>query len=148
MTDIFRRIHHVCIVVHSLEETQAYYESIGIGPWLDYPPLTEYLDVKTPEPAGFSTAKYKLCSLENFQLQLCEPGPEPTPQRLFLDRKGEGVFSMGFEVRDVDYAEVVAAGAGLSVLMRGRRNDGSGFDYFDTLEKAGVTLLVRQTKRT
>ena len=33
MLDIFRRLHHVCIVVHDIEQAMADYESVGIGPW-------------------------------------------------------------------------------------------------------------------
>ena len=37
----FHKPHHICIVVKDIEKTKGYYESIGIGPWLDYPPLGE-----------------------------------------------------------------------------------------------------------
>ena len=37
MTRLFNTLHHVCIVVHDLEKTVAYYESLGVGPWFDYP---------------------------------------------------------------------------------------------------------------
>jgi catechol 2,3-dioxygenase-like lactoylglutathione lyase family enzyme len=37
MAKLFDRLHHVCIVVHDLEKTVAYYEKLGIGPWFDYP---------------------------------------------------------------------------------------------------------------
>ena len=36
---IFRTVHHVCIVVHDIEKSMAYYESLGIGPWQHYPPF-------------------------------------------------------------------------------------------------------------
>ena len=36
MTEIFNHLHHVCIVVHDIDRAQAYYESIGIGPWVPY----------------------------------------------------------------------------------------------------------------
>ncbi len=49
MIKIFDTLHHVCIVVRDVHKTAAYYESVGIGPWSDYPPLTAYaeLDVLT-----------------------------------------------------------------------------------------------------
>ena len=34
---------------------------------------------------------------------------------------------------------------GLSVLMRGRRENRTGFTYYDTANKAGVVLLTRAT---
>ncbi len=38
MTAPFRELHHVCVVVRDIDQSVAYYESIGIGPWQDYPP--------------------------------------------------------------------------------------------------------------
>ena len=144
MNPIFQKMHHVCIVVHDIDKTQAYYESIGIGPWIAYPPLAEYEDLTVPNPAGFMGMQYRVCNLPNIQLQLCQPDHNPTPQRLHLDQKGEGVFHLGFEVPDADAAE---ASSGLPVKMKGRRANGTGFTYYDTAEGGGVVLLTRATNK-
>lgn len=138
----FGRLHHLCVVVHDIDRAQAYYESVGIGPWHDYPPLHEYTELDVPDPDGFRALKYRYAWIGDQQLQLCEPGPEPTPQRRFLDEKGQGVFHVGFEVPDANAAEAELAAA---PLMRGRRDNGSGFTYFDTAEQAGVVLEIRQS---
>lgn len=138
----FGRLHHLCVVVHDIDRAQAYYESVGIGPWHDYPPLHEYTELDVPEPDGFRALKYRYAWIGDQQIQLCEPGPEPTPQRRFLDEKGQGVFHVGFEVPDANAAEAELAAA---PLMRGRRDNGSGFTYFDTAEQAGVVLEIRQS---
>ncbi|MCE2563304.1 VOC family protein [Komagataeibacter sp. FNDCF1] len=140
----FGNLHHVCIVVHDIDTTQAYYESIGIGPWTSYPPLEEYTQLDVPDRNGFLAMQYRVCNLPNIQIQLCQPNDDPTPQRIHLDTKGEGVFHMGFEVPDADAAE---AASDLPVLMRGRRENGTGFTYYDTAEKAGVVLLTRETSK-
>jgi catechol 2,3-dioxygenase-like lactoylglutathione lyase family enzyme len=145
MSTLFDKLHHLCIVVHDIDKTQAYYESIGIGPWTAYPPLAEYEELDAPSKAGFLSLKYRVCNLPNVQLQLCEPGAEPSPQRLHLDRKGEGVFHVGFEVADADAAETQAKAQGLPVLMRGRRANRTGFTYYDSADAGGVTLLTRAT---
>jgi catechol 2,3-dioxygenase-like lactoylglutathione lyase family enzyme len=145
MNPLFDKLHHICIVVHDIDKTQAFYESIGIGPWVPYPPLTEYEKLEVPSEAGFLSLKYRICNLPNVQFQLCEPGAEPSPQRAHLDRHGEGVFHIGFEVPDADAAEVQARGLGLPVLMRGRRVNRTGFTYYDSAEQAGVNLLTRAT---
>lgn len=145
MNQIFNKLHHICFVVHDIDKAQAYYESIGIGPWTQYPPLAEYEELEVPSAAGFLSLKYRICNLPNLQLQLCEPGPETSPQRLHLDRKGEGVFHIGFEVPNADAAEADAKAQGLRVLMRGRRANQTGFTYYDSAEGAGVTLLTRAT---
>lgn len=145
MNPIFRKLHHLCVVVHDIERAQSYYESIGIEPWIAYPPLSEYEELQTPSPAGFLSLKYRVCNLLNIQLQLCQPGPEASPQRQHLDSKGEGIFHIGFEVADADAAEAQAEARGLSPLMRGRRSNGTGFTYYDSVKDAGVTLLTRAT---
>ncbi len=145
MSPLFDKLHHLCIVVHDIDKAQAHYESIGIGPWIQYPPLAEYEELDVPSPEGFLALEYRICNLPNIQLQLCEPGNEPSPQRLHLDRKGEGVFHIGFEVPDADAAEAQAKAQGLPVLMRGRRTNRTGFTYYDSADTAGVTLLTRAT---
>ncbi len=147
MADITKKLHHVCIVVCDIDKTQAYYESIGIGPWEAYPALAEYEDLDVPNPQGFLKMQYRICNLPSIQLQLCQPSEDPTPQRKHLDSKGEGVFHLGFEVTDADAAEIEAKGRGLPVLMRGRRANRTGFTYYDTADKAGVVLLTRATDK-
>lgn len=144
MTTPFRRLHHICLVVHDIDATEAFYESIGVGPWRAYPPLSEYTELDVPNRDAFLRMRYRIVDLDNVQLQLCQPPELDCPQRRFLDTHGEGVFHIGFE-SDVGTAIERAAGFGLDVLMRGRRQDGSGFAYFDTLDRTGVVLLARKT---
>jgi catechol 2,3-dioxygenase-like lactoylglutathione lyase family enzyme len=145
MPTLFNKLHHLCLVVHDIDKAQAAYEAIGITPWVEYPPLAEYEELQVPSKPGFLGLKYRICNLPNVQLQLCQPGSEPTPQRLHLDSKGEGVFHVGFEVPDADAAEAQAVALGLPVLMRGRRANRTGFTYYDSADTAGVTLLTRAT---
>ena len=133
----FDKLHHVCIVVADIDKAQAYYESIGIVPWQTYPPLAEYEELNVPNPSAFQKLKYRVCNLPNIQMQLCEPNEEPSPQRAFLDKTGGGVFHLGFEVADADAAEKKAIEDGMSVLMRGRRTNRTGFTYYDTADEGG-----------
>ena len=144
MTGPFRQLHHVCIVVHDIDRAQVYYESIGIAPWQEYPPLTEYTELDVPSRDAFLQMRYRVVNLDNVQLQLCQPPELDCPQRRFLDAHGEGVFHLGFEH---DLADgIAAAGAfGIAVQMRGQRLDGSGFAYFDTADRAGVVLEIRKS---
>ena len=145
MSGPFAKLHHLCVVVHDIDRAQAFYESVGIGPWHDYPPLEQFTRLDVPDPDGFRRLDYRYAWIGGFQLQLVQPGPEPTPQRRFLDERGAGVFHVGFEVPDADAADAQAAGMGVAPLMRGRRDDGSGFTYYDTADRAGVVLEIRQS---
>jgi catechol 2,3-dioxygenase-like lactoylglutathione lyase family enzyme len=147
MIDIFQQAHHICIVVPDIAAALRYYESIGIGPWHDYPPLQEYSELQMPNADGFRQLIVKYADLPGLQLQLCEPGTADTPHRRFLDSKGPGVFHVGFMVDRLEETEQIAKEAGLTPLMRGRRADGSGFTYFDTAKQAGVILEIRKAKQ-
>ena len=142
----FSKPHHICIVVKDIEKTKSYYESIGIGPWVDYPPLVEYTKLNVVDEKGFFDTRFVYTHVGNLQLQLAQPGEGKTIYKEFLEEKGEGVFHIGFEVEDVDAVEKQLTEDEVKVLASGRRDDGSGFSYLDTREGAGVTLLVRQTK--
>jgi len=144
--DPFSKPHHICIVVKDIEKTKGYYESIGIGPWLEYPPLVEYTKLNVIDEKGFFAARIIYTEIGNLQLQLVQPGEGKTIYKEFLEKRGEGVFHIGFEVDDIDTTDKQLAEDGLKILSSGRRDDGSGFSYYDTSGHAGVTLLVRQTK--
>jgi methylmalonyl-CoA/ethylmalonyl-CoA epimerase len=139
----FRALHNICIVVHDIEKTVRYYESIGVGPWLDYPPLTEFTILAAPNSEALHAMKYKLTNMDNVQLQLCQPPQLDCPQRRFLDSRGEGVFHIGFEC-DVETAAAEGTALGLRVMLQGQRDDGAGFVYFDTLDNAAVVLMARK----
>ena len=143
---IFGTPHHICLVVKDIEKTKSYYESIGIGPWVDYPPLVEYTKLNVTDEKGFFDTRIVFTHVGNLQLQLAQPGEGQTIYKDFLETKGEGVFHIGFEVDDVDGAEHELTRDRIKILASGRRDDGSGFSYLDTRQQAGVTLLVRQTK--
>jgi methylmalonyl-CoA/ethylmalonyl-CoA epimerase len=145
MSGPFRRLHHICLVVHDIAASEAYYESIGIGPWNDYPPLIQFADLHVPNPDAFRAMKYRWTDLDNVQIQLCQPPTEDCPQRRFLDTRGEGVFHLGFEAV-LDDALPQARAAGLEVLMSGRRENGTGFVYYDTLDATGLVWMNRQTR--
>ena len=145
--NLFDKIHHICLVVRDIEEKIKYYESIGIGPWKEYPPLSDYTDIEAPNIEGFMSLKYMVAQVGDVQIQLVQPSKIDSPQKRFLDTHGEGVYHIGFVVDDVNKREAAAKKKGLKVLSRGRRPDSSGFNYFDTKEEAGVVLLIRQSPR-
>ena len=142
---VFDKLHHISIVVRDAEKAQKYYESIGIGPWVDYPPMKEYVNINVPDEAGFYNLKIKCVQIGPVQLQLVEPGEGDSLYKDYLQEKGEGVFHIGFEVNDISATDAKIEAMGLDVLSSGRRENGSGFSYLDTASEAGVVLLVRQS---
>ncbi len=143
--EAFNNLHHISIVVRDAEKAQKYYESIGIGPWVEYPPMKEYVKINVPDENGFNNLKIKCAQIGPIQLQLVEPGEGQSLYKDHLEKKGEGVFHIGFEVDDIRATDSRIEAMGLNVLSSGRRENGSGFSYLDTTSNAGVVLLVRQS---
>lgn len=140
----FGYLHHVALVVENLDRTVERLEQLGFGPFVAYPPLSEYVELDVPDADAFFALRIKVCEMGPVALQVIE-GRRGTIYGDFLDEHGEGVFHLGFQVDDVDSAQREVASRGSVVLASGRRADGSGFAYFDTLTDLGVTLLVRQS---
>jgi len=141
----FSKLHHLAIVVKNMDEAIKFYTSIGIGPFEDYPPLREYIKLDVPDEVGFHKVKIKVVQIGPTQIQLIQPGEGKSLYKEFLEKKGEGVYHLGFVVDDVDESEAELRKLGLEVLSSGRRENGSGFSYMDTARKGGVTLLIRQS---
>jgi catechol 2,3-dioxygenase-like lactoylglutathione lyase family enzyme len=140
----FTQLHHIAVVVKNMDRAVGYFASLGIGPFQDYPPMRDYVKVNVPDKEAFYALTIRQAQVGPVALQLIQPGEGRTIYKDFLDKKGEGVFHMGFVVDDVDKEEARLKGQGLKVLSSGRRLDGSGFTYFDTADQAGVVLLIRQ----
>jgi catechol 2,3-dioxygenase-like lactoylglutathione lyase family enzyme len=141
----FSNLHHIAIVVKNLEKAIRFYQAIGVGPFEDYPPLKEYIRLDVPDELGFQKVKIKVVQIGPVQLQLIQPGEGMSLYKDFLEKKGEGVYHLGFVVEDVDESEAEVKRMGLQVLSSGRREDGSGFSYLNAAGKGGVTLLIRQS---
>lgn len=150
MDTAFKTLHHVCVIVRDMDAAVEYYESIGIGPWHDFPSLEPFRhELDAPDADDFMRLRYKYANLANVQLQLCAPPEGNTPQRQFLETQGEGIFHLGFSVPDCDEAEERVRALGPEPKLRGRLPNRNGFTYFDTDERgAGVILQVRASSAT
>lgn len=145
MTSPFKALHHVALVVQDVDRAVERLVRLGFGPFVAYPPLTEYVELDVPDIDAFYDLRIRVCEIGPVALQVIE-GRAGTIYGDFLRARGEGVFHLGFQVDDIESAQEELAGRGLRVLAGGRREDGSGFTYFDTLAHLGVTLLLRENQ--
>lgn len=139
----FSTIAHISVVVRDIEKAVRFYEALGIGPFV------------SPVKHEFPTRSYKGKELKSILvikeaqigpivLQLVQHIKGDCVAKDFLDRKGEGVYHLGFLVENVNVEEKKILESGIKVLQRGRRNDNSGYAYFDTESNAGVVLEIKQ----
>ncbi|MBF0531396.1 MAG: VOC family protein, partial [Deltaproteobacteria bacterium] len=126
-TKPFSKLHHLSLVVKDIDASVRFWESLGIGPFIDYPPLTEYIRLNVPDEEGFFNLVFKCAMIGPIQLQLVQVGKGQSIYKDFLESKGEGIFHLGFQVDDIEKSEAAVKAMGLDVLSSGRRDNGSGF---------------------
>ena len=86
-------------------------------------------------------AKLAFIKLGQVTLELIQPVGGDTSWKQFLDRNGEGVQHIAFQVADVEKSVKGFGDSGMPVLHQGEYDDGSGtYTYIDSAKALGVTL--------
>jgi methylmalonyl-CoA epimerase len=102
-----RRIDHVAILVHNLEQAVAFYrDTLGIVP-------SEIRDVPTEQ---VKIAFLPLGGPEGSKIELIEPTASDSSLMRFLERRGEGLHHICLEVDDINEALQDLKDKGASVL--------------------------------
>ncbi|WP_137391541.1 VOC family protein [Rhodoligotrophos defluvii] len=140
----FNRIHHIHVVVRDMAKVEAFLNTIGIT-LTDYEHPGNYTLLEGNEAEALAAIHYKFARINGVDLQFMSPKDDrPSRHKTFLETRGQGVYSVGFLVDDVDAAEAKGRAMGLKVEQKGRHEDGWGFTYFDTADLLGINLTVRQ----
>ncbi len=135
------RAYQICVVVSDLDQSVAFYESLGIGPFREGPSAhtTRRLvrGVESPETrlAG------RITQLGELEFELISPIAGPSIQREFLERHGEGAIHLCAYTDDLerDIAWMREHGQ-TEVISYGELSDGGRFAYFDTQAVGGLIL--------
>jgi len=138
----FSTFHHVNVLVDDLPATEKFLGQIGI-PIFDYPWRDGWTEITT-DPEVFKELGYKRALIGNTHFQFMGAGPSESGHKDFIKKFSKRVFSVGFLVSNVDAAEKELIGRGLKVLKKGRRSDGFGYTYFDTFDRLGINICLRQ----
>ena len=139
---LFSALHHVTVVVKDMEKAEDFYASVGIGPFETPSGHTIHKKTVRGKPIA-DTIIIREAKLGPIVLQLVQHIEGESIYKEFVEMKGQGVQHLGFLVEDIDRAEKDALAQGLNELARGRRQDGTGYCYFDTESIAGVILEIR-----
>lgn len=139
-----KRMLHIGIVVRDIEKSRArWMKFLGLEKTPDV--VIAAGDAKNPtQYRGHpSTAQAKLVfmTLDNLQVELIEPmGDTPSHWREFLERKGEGVHHIAFEVKGMGEAYLENyAKEGFATAQHGGWATGE-YGYIDSAEALGVTV--------
>jgi hypothetical protein len=141
----FSTFHHVNVLVDDMPGTEAFLRQIGI-PIFDYPWRDGWTEMTTSLEV-FKELGYKRALIGNVHFQFMSAGPSESSHKEFIKKFEKRVYSVGFLVSNVDTAEQELMKRGLKVLKKGRRSDGFGYTYFDTFEKLGINICLRQNAK-
>lgn len=85
------------------------------------------------QPAPEAASKLAFFNLESgMQLELIEPNEAPSTWREYLDKHGEGVHHIAFQVKDMHSVIKECEALGMELVQYGKYNDGSGhYAYLD-----------------
>lgn len=125
--------NNITMVVKDIEKTsQLLSVLLGIGPWesMEYKPSNEDLIVGNPFKLKFAFAR-----LGTTTLQLTQPIEGKSPWKAFLDKKGEGLHNLYFEVTDWDGTIDKFKKEGNTVLASGRL-DGKRWCLFEAKQNS------------
>ena len=134
----FANLIQIGIVVKDMDRAIERFLALGIGPFYAKMPPPNAKSVFKGKPfVAADRVKIMAAQLGNSELELIQPLEGESPHREYLEAKGEGIQHLGFMVDNLDEAVEKLTASGASVLMTGRRMDGSGVTYLD-LGIAGV----------
>lgn len=128
---------HAGVVVRDLENVARHYARIGIN--MVVPPHPEVLD--TPS----APIKFRACFIENnaIRLKLIQPGPGNNMFTGYLDNFNEGVYYLGFRVKNLNEASAGLAGSGFPVIAHIKKPDGSITAHlFNTAQVGNVNTFL------
>jgi methylmalonyl-CoA/ethylmalonyl-CoA epimerase len=108
------RIHHVAVVVRSIEEALPFHRDVlGLR-------LESVLDIETDR------VRIAFLGVGESKVELVQPTDDTTGVARFLESKGEGVHHVCYEVADVAAALDRMAGEGVELIDRAPRRGAEG----------------------
>ncbi|GCE27008.1 methylmalonyl-CoA epimerase [Dictyobacter alpinus] len=127
-----RRIDHVAIIVHNLEQALTFYrDTLGITP-------SEIKEVPTEQ---VRIAFLPMGGPEGSQLELIEPTPSNASLTKFLTKRGEGLHHLCLQVDDIDSALNDLKAKGAAVLDEQPRMAAEGRAIFLHPKSSNGVLL-------
>ena len=136
--------HHTGVVVRDIDETIAYLESLGIGPfgmpggqkWVDIPFKGELHG-----RAAAWSVKISNTTVGPHEIELLQPSGGPSALQEFLDEAGEGVHHVAYLSDDVKGAVAWLTAKGVEVLTSANL-DAGGFAYV-RFQPTGMVVEIR-----
>lgn len=129
-------LHHVGIAVRSLEERLAFYRALG-------------MEVAGREEVPSEKVKVAFLPVEGTCVELLEASAPDSPIAAFLNKRGEGLHHLCFEVEDIWATMAALAAAGYQLLSAEPRAGAHGSEvcFVHPKSAGGVLVELRQPRR-
>lgn len=131
----------VGMVVHDIEKTARNFAKV-FGMELPSVMLTDPLDKTHMEYRGQPSpaqAKLAFFNMGGMQLELIEPNEHPSTWREFLDKHGEGIHHIAFQVKGMKEAVAFFENNGMPLVQKGEYAGGR-YAYIDGSDQLGLIL--------
>ena len=77
-------------------------------------------------------------------IELIQPVSGETPQKQFLESRGEGISHIAFIVDDIEEAISIMVEEGFQVISSSKNEGGGGMAFFDTDKVGGVQIELEE----
>lgn len=142
---LWDRTYQVAVVVRDIDEATAFYERLGIGPFVEGPSAHTLVRKIYGKDAPDAKVKGRTAQMGPIELELFEPVAGRTIQSEFLEQRGEGAIHICAYTDDLDRDIAELAELGHEVISYGALADGGKFAYFETRQVGGLVLELFQT---
>ena len=143
--DLWSRTYQVGVVVRDIDRAAAFYERLGIGPFVEGPSAHALERKVYGEDAPDARVKGRIAQMGSVEFELLQPVSGNSIQAEFLEKHGEGVIHLCAHTDDLDRDMAELTGLGFRVISSAILEDGGKFAYFDTREVGGLILELFQT---
>lgn len=140
----FSKFGHVGIVVRDMNRAIKHYQSLGAGPFV---PVTTAVAEKEfrGKPLGEDVKlDLRVGWLGQIKIELVQPVAGESLPKEFLEKKGEGINHLCFEVDDLDKEAARLVKKGFKIISSRKFVKGGGNVYIDTGKVGGVFIELLQ----
>jgi len=136
------QVTQIGILVHDIERSaQVYADFLGVPkPEIRQTDLPEKTQVQVHGAPGKCRAKLAFFKVgPTLDIELIEPDKQPSTWREDLDRKGEGVHHIAFQVKGMKEKVAALAAEGMPLLQKGEYTGGR-YAYVDAVKDLKVII--------
>lgn len=144
----FSTVFQIGVIVRDMDQAVAYYESLGIGPFVAPEGTAPILDRQVyGKPAPDVKNRISTAQMGAVELELVQPVSGKSVQREFLEKHGEGVNHLAFLVDNLEREIARLGEKGFRVISSGRLANGLVYAYLDTDKIGGIVFELIQSAR-